>query len=818
MTVDPFNTQALAAKLSKLEKFCEMKSNRRQRSLQSTLLQRRKALLGLYTKYNDLKSCIQTFKDSSNLNYSPSFDVEAIDVANEVLASYNTFKMKGAFDKLPKEFQNSDLSPHSNKSIVESTKHVLEPVIVTARMEKDQKSYSNESSPVSELSSLFSESFGSVMFSATKDSSADNTPSTTPILINESENLNNVKSETSEIHSDENSKIVGTGSIGSALAVESDTEFGMFKNPILPSFQNESGDESAPNSSPLSLKAKTFLGPGLGVIEDDAVEPIQLFELNPKVKGSLLMLEEDDDDSTDESDAEISAIMKLSKKKSWGVDFNSPVLLPTSTIVETGSAIGGSPTGAGTGTGVKPLKLPSKGEDSDSDSSTSSSSVALNSDSAETASQAEFIEFHSDVELPNLMVASLSDYTESENEQDAEQNFLNMLSLLDEEDDEITDEELECQIPSDISEDDIEAAILEVTRDFDVAGILLVGQIDESGNHVTWKFTEEQLEEQKKVDKFKDNSSIEKQEGQFYDQLYQDANASTSVDDIEIATKDAEKKDLEKKKNEMEREAEKRRAAISASISMNSSFLDDDDEWESVTKNHIVASQIKQTFETVNYRSFMDYLFSQDLSSFIADSRSRYSEKSGFFRASLNDSLKSQRDFVSALALVPFDPTELEHRTCLQTVYMALTNTNITPLISGSHWENIGFQSSNPLTDFRGTGLLGLIQLLFLVIEKSSVARYCYNVSIAPQGHFPLAITCFNITMLLLDGLRSGDFNRLLNNNVKETETVLDFLNTAFAACVNHFCSEWQKNNYSIVNYNNAKKDLEVFIEKKNFF
>lgn len=33
----------------------------------------------------------------------------------------------------------------------------------------------------------------------------------------------------------------------------------------------------------------------------------------------------------------------------------------------------------------------------------------------------------------------------------------------------------------------------------------------------------------------------------------------------------------------------------------------------------------------------------------------------------------------------------------------------------GLHWEKIGFQGTDPATDLRGVGILGLCQLLFLV-------------------------------------------------------------------------------------------------------
>ena len=39
----------------------------------------------------------------------------------------------------------------------------------------------------------------------------------------------------------------------------------------------------------------------------------------------------------------------------------------------------------------------------------------------------------------------------------------------------------------------------------------------------------------------------------------------------------------------------------------------------------------------------------------------------------------------------------------------------------GSHWERIGFQGTDPSTDLRGVGLLGLVQPLFLLATPDTL-------------------------------------------------------------------------------------------------
>ena len=51
----------------------------------------------------------------------------------------------------------------------------------------------------------------------------------------------------------------------------------------------------------------------------------------------------------------------------------------------------------------------------------------------------------------------------------------------------------------------------------------------------------------------------------------------------------------------------------------------------------------------------------------------------------------------------------------LRTIYRQLTSTTLDCHRYGSHWEEIGFQGSDPSTDLRGVGILGLVQAVYLV-------------------------------------------------------------------------------------------------------
>ncbi|CAJ1046925.1 putative ELMO/CED-12 family [Leishmania shawi] len=136
------------------------------------------------------------------------------------------------------------------------------------------------------------------------------------------------------------------------------------------------------------------------------------------------------------------------------------------------------------------------------------------------------------------------------------------------------------------------------------------------------------------------------------------------------------------------------------------------------------------------------------------------------------------------------------HRRMLLTVFNTLTgnipwvNTNGNPLPSSSDaplplfspttvkWESIGFQGANPATDVRATGVLGVIQLLYLIDYYPAFAQRLWQLCRDPaneraspplsNGHcgsappatakgggvsdeLPFVLVCFSFTAVVLD-------------------------------------------------------------------
>jgi hypothetical protein len=77
-----------------------------------------------------------------------------------------------------------------------------------------------------------------------------------------------------------------------------------------------------------------------------------------------------------------------------------------------------------------------------------------------------------------------------------------------------------------------------------------------------------------------------------------------------------------------------------------------------------------------------------------------------------------------------------------------MPDTPLEGLIS-KQWKSIGFQGNNPATDFRGMGLLGLLNLIYFAENYTEKARSL----VRSHKEYPWAATGINITHTLLDML-----------------------------------------------------------------
>lgn len=209
----------------------------------------------------------------------------------------------------------------------------------------------------------------------------------------------------------------------------------------------------------------------------------------------------------------------------------------------------------------------------------------------------------------------------------------------------------------------------------------------------------------------------------------------------------------------------------------------------------------------------------------------------------------AERDFILALQFVPLSHEDPLHQRILVTVYRALMKPPRgapDPASRGSHWERLGFQGSDPATDLRSTGILGLLQILYLLDYYPTFCGFLWRTATNPLFEFPFVLVCFNFSAISMESLKERGLHdtiearrrdaakkRTTNNEADEvpapsstsgsslsdydyvpppvTAAVCDF----FVGCLFQFLSEWkQKTVRAIADFGPLKAKLRPELRK----
>lgn len=154
----------------------------------------------------------------------------------------------------------------------------------------------------------------------------------------------------------------------------------------------------------------------------------------------------------------------------------------------------------------------------------------------------------------------------------------------------------------------------------------------------------------------------------------------------------------------------------------------------------------------------------------------------------LKSQLKAEKTFVFCLARCQFDNDDPKDFQLLMTIYKSLTGTQLDCARFGSHWQDIGFQGNDPATDLRGTGMLSLLTILYLVREQKSLAQKLYQLSQNETQNFPFCVLLINLTKIALVALRSGYLNKECNKRL----AILPIMCDVFSALTYEHYKLWK--------------------------
>ncbi|XP_011530120.1 ELMO domain-containing protein 2 isoform X2 [Homo sapiens] len=123
----------------------------------------------------------------------------------------------------------------------------------------------------------------------------------------------------------------------------------------------------------------------------------------------------------------------------------------------------------------------------------------------------------------------------------------------------------------------------------------------------------------------------------------------------------------------------------------------------------------------------------------------------------------------------PYDSDNLQHEELLMKLWNLLMPTKKLNARISKQWAEIGFQGDDPKTDFRGMGILGLINLVYFSENYTSEAHQILSRSNHPKLGYSYAIVGINLTEMAYSLLKSEALKFHLYNLVPGIPTMEHF-------------------------------------------
>ena len=161
---------------------------------------------------------------------------------------------------------------------------------------------------------------------------------------------------------------------------------------------------------------------------------------------------------------------------------------------------------------------------------------------------------------------------------------------------------------------------------------------------------------------------------------------------------------------------------------------------------------------------------------------------------------------VDEIRNTPYDEENKEHETLLEKFWLSIMEEPISERYS-KDWGDIGFQGTNPATDFRGMGILSLKNLIFLMENYKDIGLKIYGLSKHPDYWFPFAVAGINMTSVSFELLRDNSLKGYFYNQEDLPDYSLVTYQKLFVEIFHEFIMYWINSEPSSVMLFNQVKD-----------
>ena len=180
-----------------------------------------------------------------------------------------------------------------------------------------------------------------------------------------------------------------------------------------------------------------------------------------------------------------------------------------------------------------------------------------------------------------------------------------------------------------------------------------------------------------------------------------------------------------------------------------------------------------------------------------------------------SEKLLKERDEYFALSKAAVTHARVEDERMLCSLYVNLLGDALCPTATGSHWELLGFQGTDPVTDIRGAGVYGLISLLYIVARHGEMTQRVYRLSRDSTQSFPFALIALTISGIVMQLMRQCKLYALINQEAQSSanhqpQSLHDTVNRVYTAILYDFYLTWKNENCSIKNWNQVRQRIET--------